>query len=385
MFNFNLLKEIEIELTDKCQASCPMCLRNYHGGEENPSIKNTEWSLSDFKQIFSREVLDQISKVHICGSLGEPLMAKDFAQMMLHLKENGNVSLTVSTNASLRTTSWWKELPKYLPPNHCISFAIDGFEDTHSIHCRGTDWKKIIENAKAFISAGGIAEAKFIKFKHNEHQRDSLKTFLIDEIGFKTFYEVISDRFIESKFPVLDKKRNHLYNIEPPSDDDIFSDDVYLHYSEYVVKNSEETKCKTISSKKVYIDAYKDLYPCCWTAAILYNNTPQLNTPNFNKSKEKILEEFLDLNKKIQSLVSTNVLENPIKNIIDNKEYQNFWTESWKFKKMTVCSLLCGSANDHVDHYLKDIGRLFDKGMSAAQVHQSREHVIEFVGKKKLP
>ena len=31
---------IHIELTDKCQAACPMCARNYNGGIERPFIKN---------------------------------------------------------------------------------------------------------------------------------------------------------------------------------------------------------------------------------------------------------------------------------------------------------------------------------------------------------
>jgi hypothetical protein len=47
--------------------------------------------------------------------------------------------------------------------------------------------------------------------------------------------------------------------------------------------------------------------------------------------------------------------------------------------------MICGSASASVDDYLDGLGSLFDKGMSAAQVHQSREQVIEFVGKRKLP
>lgn len=385
MFNFNELYTIEIELTDKCQASCPMCLRNYHGGKENPVVQNTEWSVDDFKKIFSKVVLDQISNIEMCGSLGDPLLTKDFVLMMQYLKENSNVSINVHTNASLRTIEWWKELPKYLPKNHCVTFAIDGFADTHSIYRRGTNWEKIIKNARAFISSGGTAEVKFIKFKHNEHQVDDLRKFLISDVGFRNFQAVISDRFIEPTFPVLDKNENHEYDLEPPSDDKIFYDACFPHYSDYVIANSADIKCKAIRDKKIYIDAYKDFYPCCWTSSILYNNAPRLDAPNFNESKKRILEEFLILNKEIKSVVSTNVLKTSIKDIMDNKEYQKFWKKSWDLKKMSVCSMVCGSANASVDHYLDGFGSLFDKGISAAQVHQSREQCIEFVGKRKLP
>jgi succinyl-CoA synthetase alpha subunit len=36
-----------------------MCSRNHHGGQINPLIKITEWSLDDFKTIITQEVLDQ--------------------------------------------------------------------------------------------------------------------------------------------------------------------------------------------------------------------------------------------------------------------------------------------------------------------------------------
>lgn len=385
MFNFNELYTVEIELTDKCQASCPMCLRNYHGGKENPVVQNTEWSFDDFKKIFSKEVLDQISNIEMCGSLGDPLLTKDFVSMMQYVKENSNVSINVHTNASLRTVEWWTELPKYLPTNHCVTFAIDGFADTHSIYRRGTNWEKIIKNARAFISSGGIAEVKFIKFKHNEHQVDDLRNFLIFDVGFKKFHAVISDRFMEPTFPVLDRNGNYEYDLEPPSDDKIFYDEWFPHYSDYVMANSAEIKCKAIKNKKIYIDAYKDFYPCCWTSSILYNNAPRLDAPNFNESKKRILEEFLILNEEIKSVVSTNVLKTSIKDIMDNKEYQKLWKKSWDLKKMSVCSMICGSANDSIETYLEGVEHLFDKGISAAQVHQSREQVIEFVGKRKLP
>jgi hypothetical protein len=56
MFNFNQLKQLHLEISNNCQASCPMCTRNIHGGIENPNLKLKDWSLEEYKTIISEEV-----------------------------------------------------------------------------------------------------------------------------------------------------------------------------------------------------------------------------------------------------------------------------------------------------------------------------------------
>ena len=51
--------------------------------------------------------------------------------------------------------------------NGYARFAIDGLEDTNHIYRRNTDWVKIVQNATAYIAAGGRAEWDFIVFAHN--------------------------------------------------------------------------------------------------------------------------------------------------------------------------------------------------------------------------
>jgi MoaA/NifB/PqqE/SkfB family radical SAM enzyme len=51
MFALADLKSLHVEITNRCQAACPMCSRNYHGGLDNVLIKNADWSLDDFKNI----------------------------------------------------------------------------------------------------------------------------------------------------------------------------------------------------------------------------------------------------------------------------------------------------------------------------------------------
>ena len=81
MFPFTDLEQIHLEITNNCQASCPMCSRNHHGGQENPLIKIQEWTLEDFKHIINQEVLDQIDSLYFCGNFGDPLLNNNLIQM----------------------------------------------------------------------------------------------------------------------------------------------------------------------------------------------------------------------------------------------------------------------------------------------------------------
>ena len=81
MFRFSELKNIHLEITNRCQASCPMCSRNIHGGLENPLIKNQDWTTNDFKNILSKEVLHQLQGFYFCGNFGDPIINNDLIEM----------------------------------------------------------------------------------------------------------------------------------------------------------------------------------------------------------------------------------------------------------------------------------------------------------------
>ena len=69
MFQFNQLSQVQIEITNKCQAQCPMCDRNINGGIENPNLKTAEWDIINFKRIFNLEVLNPLTEGIIIFSI----------------------------------------------------------------------------------------------------------------------------------------------------------------------------------------------------------------------------------------------------------------------------------------------------------------------------
>ena len=158
MFNFSQLSSVHIEISNRCQASCPMCPRNIHGGIDNPLIKNADWTLEEFKQVFNLETLNQLTKINFCGTFGDPMMNNDFIGMCSYIKDTApHIDLHIHTNGSARSAEWWKQLAQVMTSKHQVVFALDGLEDTQALYRVGTSWKKIIENEKAFMSAGGTA------------------------------------------------------------------------------------------------------------------------------------------------------------------------------------------------------------------------------------
>ena len=56
------IRQVQIELTTRCNARCPMCMRNYRGMDFNSGYPLTELSLEDIKKILPVEFLKQLTK-----------------------------------------------------------------------------------------------------------------------------------------------------------------------------------------------------------------------------------------------------------------------------------------------------------------------------------
>jgi MoaA/NifB/PqqE/SkfB family radical SAM enzyme len=50
MYNLEDITTIHLEVTSRCQASCPMCVRNIQGGILNPWLEEEDISIDQFKE-----------------------------------------------------------------------------------------------------------------------------------------------------------------------------------------------------------------------------------------------------------------------------------------------------------------------------------------------
>ena len=198
MYRYSDLKTVHLEITEACNAACPMCARNINGGEDNPHLKDNELSLDDCKTIFKPEFISQLDRMYMCGNFGDPVAAKDTLEVFAYFREhNPKMNLTMYTNGSAKKPEWWANLARVLGKNAYVVFSIDGLEDTNHLYRQNTVWSKIVENAQAFIDAGGRARWDYIVFAHNEHQVETAEE-LSRVMGFEKFQFKKSARFFSN-------------------------------------------------------------------------------------------------------------------------------------------------------------------------------------------
>ena len=341
MFKFNELKHIHLEITNNCQASCPMCNRNIDGGLDNPLIKINNWTLEDFQQIVSLEVLNQVYGLYFCGNFGDPILNNDLIGMCKYSRDTApNVKIDIHTNGGARKTDWWEALATALPTNHSVVFALDGLEDTHHLYRVGTKFTTVIDNAKAFIAAGGNAQWAFIRFKHNEHQVEQAR-HMAKDLGFESFVVKNSSRFIlEPKVNVRDRLGNVTHIVEPATDTPLkFIDKKVIEAYKQIVAASD-VDCKVLKTKEVYIDAHKNLFACCWLASVPYT---YLDPDAALEVRNEMLRQHHEM---IEKLGNVNTLQRPVKEIVNSTEYQSIWHDYWSSNKLVTCVRTCGISKD---------------------------------------
>ncbi len=259
---------LHIELTDKCQAACPMCARNVNGGPDRSFVGQAEVTLNQFKSWFPDKFLEGLTKFYACGNYGDPIIAHECLEIYKHVKTvNPSCNLSMNTNGGARTEEWWKELALVMTDKDKVIFGIDGFADSHVLYRRGTNWNKIINNAIAFINAGGNAHIDCLVFKHNQHEVNVFKKEMLN-LGFKSVNFKYTRRFYGmQQFPVKDKTGAVEYFLEPAIDEqpllplNVLSKDTTKWNT--IVENSKISPA-CIKQNEIYVDAKGNVYPCCW-------------------------------------------------------------------------------------------------------------------------
>jgi sulfatase maturation enzyme AslB (radical SAM superfamily) len=199
-----------------------MCGRNRLGGPDNELLSLHELSLAEIASILPPISLSRMQFIHFCGNFGDPAVAKDLFPSLRYVRScNQSMGIGLSTNGSVRPPAWWSKVGSILNRNNDVCrLAIDGLSDTNSLYRRGTQFKKIMENAAAFIKAGGNASWVFLVFRHNEHQIEEAQT-LAESMGFKSFQLKRTSRFPKNgKLEVLNRDSSSAgYELLPPSRD----------------------------------------------------------------------------------------------------------------------------------------------------------------------
>ena len=111
MYPYEKVREVHLELTDKCNAACPQCPRSDHGGPVNPKLPLTELNLHDVRIIFPPPFVAQLHRLYACGNYGDPIVARDFLNIFQYFRAcNPHIKLGIHTNGGARSVDFWQGL-----------------------------------------------------------------------------------------------------------------------------------------------------------------------------------------------------------------------------------------------------------------------------------
>ena len=381
LYRYNDIKTVHLEVTDKCNAACPMCARNINGGEDNPQLPDVELSVDDVRTMFPVDFVKQLDRMYMCGNYGDPIAAKDTLEIFQYFREhNSKMTLSLHTNGSAKSTEWWKSLATILGSKGYVVFSVDGLEDTNHLYRQNTVFSKIMSNAQAFIDAGGRARWDYIVFAHNEHQVELAET-LANNMRFEKFQFKKSARFFSNASGVT-KEMHQSANrkglttlLQPPTNpkyrnsalkelskiasttnevkflpskvadlDSILGKQVFHLEAEKKSAMEKywdisEIKCKVAEEKSIYISAEGIVQPCCWTAGQMYVWYWEPETSQIWNLINTVGKD--NLNAKLT----------PLKDIVDGLFFQDLIPNSWNKPscadgKLAVCAKTCGGKYD---------------------------------------
>jgi MoaA/NifB/PqqE/SkfB family radical SAM enzyme len=362
------IKELHVEITNNCNAACPMCARNIFGQGNRPSRGITDWSLEEIYKVFDKKLLPSLKYVYFCGTHGDPLAAKHVFEAIKAAKELG-AGIEMFTNGSLKTEGWWQKLCDILDEKDRITFGVDGIETNH-LYRQKTNIDKIIKHMKICCNSKVKVRWDFLAFKHNEHEYEACQTFA-KEIGVDDFRLRRTARFdtFQTKFPVLNDNKEITHFLEPPVREDLCHPSLNemskiassingKDYSNFEINNETikeffppnrsnykyvdkplpstnfKINCIYQQAKKLYVNSRLEVHPCCYISDEYENYKTlangQLPYPIGELSlKDKTWKEILnhkffkeDL---VKSWINDNVIPRCIKTcgIVKREEEQN--------------------------------------------------------------
>jgi MoaA/NifB/PqqE/SkfB family radical SAM enzyme len=293
------LTSIMAEMSDYCNAACPMCNRYDWDLNLVKGVTNQNHTTLEFvKEKIGNEIISRLKSWVCQGTYGDASMNPEAIEIFSYLKEiNPIIKIVMHTNGGARNIDFWKKLADL---KVSITFAIDGLEDTNHLYRRNVKWPKLMENVKSFIDAGGKAEWSFLIFKHNEHQIEEAKK-LSKELGFVYFNCSFSERWQDfnsaGEYRDIQSLKVDDYIIEKPTsqkndfvkiENFTKSKNVFQieEKNDFYTRNISCHACKPSAwqpnKREIYLRANGYVSPCCILGDVERDEPKQI-IKNYNK------------------------------------------------------------------------------------------------------
>ena len=262
------LNIINAELSNYCNAACPMCPRfDFDLNLIKDITNNSHTTLETIKNNIGPKILSQLTEFYSCGVLGDASMNPECLEIYEYVKSSGTHSMALNTNGGARATDFWKELAKL---DVEVTFSIDGLEDTNHLYRRNVKWDRLMNNVTAFLSAGGEANWDFLIFKHNEHQIEKAEE-LSKQLGFVSFQKKYTTRWddfnSDGKWIQRESIQVNDYKLEKVAKK-IEAPGLHITQKSKITDTFITRKINCFSFHKnkseIFIAANGDVSPCCW-------------------------------------------------------------------------------------------------------------------------
>ena len=327
---------VQIALSTNCNLLCPGCNRTHFDDDKfslNPIVtKNQFLDKQILLDFIKNKASGSLEKVEFAGLVDDPLSYPWLLELLNEMLEiKSQLHITFHTNASLRTPDYFVKLATILKQfnGHSVNFSVDGLRDTNHLYRVGAQWDKIMENAKAFIGAGGSATWQFIVFPWNKHQVDEVRE-LANEMGFEiVIIRNNRDSFLDNlnfsstgtdDKPWYNIKQQHTtsYHLKSRSIQEMLED-----FNERLEDNSfsrpYNIDCIWHNDNKIYISYDGTVWPCCYIAFDSLRNPKRKQLQN---EKFSIYEKNLNnlYHYSIDEIMSKEPFSSDILNSITNEK-----------------------------------------------------------------
>lgn len=289
------IRRIQIELSNVCNSQCPGCgrferdwkkLDEVIKRDDRLDIHNVPLKLKDsinlskpehidldiIKDLLTSKSLDKLETFELAGTVDDPFAYKHLLELFEHLAEHHpHLKLIMHTNGSIRTPDFFAKLPPIFLKFRTqprIFFSIDGLEDTNHIYRRQCQWNKIMENAQAFIDAGGKAEWQFIIFPWNKHQVQDAEQ-MAKQMGFHSF------KTREDRSELTNLHNNYWPNVTWEKWKNMNKTTFKVDPEQQPVDPNDRITCSYLPLNAYVIEFNGSVWPCCYFSSSRAQKTSQ--------------------------------------------------------------------------------------------------------------
>jgi len=390
-WDYNTLGQMHIELTNSCNAACPMCVRFHNNSPlTRPDLKIEQITYDLFIKWFPPAVVQRCHLILFCGVHGDPVMAKDMYEICEYISNiSDTTKILVNTNGGARSEEWWEKLgilfSKNLHRDWQLTFSIDGLKDTNHLYRRNVQWDKLEKNVRAFTKNGAKSDWDFLMFAHNEHQLDEARQ-TSKEWGVTNFIPKkalgVDNGKSLSAMPALDREGNLEYwisaptnpalrNLEEPEGVEVkyyhgFNIDTYKEekvkhedtYYQSLISNAYEKLeeeddpswnsanstiiCKSsvwnTNKKEIFVDNHGRVLPCCYVGTHLNGKYSDFKSLQLHNAMQKYGWDNFSLTK------------HSLAEILEGNHLNRVFADSWeiaevKCGRMAYCAATCGKVS----------------------------------------